>query len=88
MFEELNTSDWEEAFKYATPHLCEAGHDHSPTATIVSSVSTQGYTRDDVINIIAIREGENDGANWLGVFYLKDGRYAVLRAGCDYTGWG
>lgn len=52
-----------------------------------TSVSTTAFTRDDVAEIIAMAEGENDGAEWVGVFRLNDGRFAVLRAGCDYTGW-
>lgn len=38
-------------------------------------------------DVIAAKEGENDGANWLAVFRLENGRYAYLSAGCDYTGW-
>lgn len=43
---------------------------------------------DQVIEIIAMEEGENDGNNWIGIFRLKDERYIYLIAGCDYTGWG
>lgn len=41
----------------------------------------------DVEAILGLREGENDGANWLMYGQLKDGRYFYLSAGCDYTGW-
>lgn len=51
------------------------------------SGDASGFTRDDVAEILAIEDGENDGANWIGFFLLKDGRYAFLSAGCDYTGW-
>lgn len=44
-------------------------------------------SRSDVAEIIAAVNGENDGADWLGVFRLKDGRYLVASGGCDYTGW-
>lgn len=37
--------------------------------------------------IIAAVNGANDESDWLGVFRLKDGRYAVCSGGCDYTGW-
>lgn len=88
MLEELKNGDWDEAFKYASPHVCSAGHAHGPSATIMSPVSTAEFTREDVTKIIALREGENDGESWVGIFALKDGRFAVLRAWCDYTGWG
>lgn len=41
----------------------------------------------DVAEIIAMDEGENEGANWIMVVRLKDGRFGFLSAGCDYTGW-
>lgn len=46
-----------------------------------------GLDREDVASIIAMEEGENDGANWIMIGKLKDGRYFWLSAGCDYTGW-
>lgn len=42
---------------------------------------------DEVASILATSDGENDGANWLMVVELKDGRFSFLSAGCDYTGW-
>jgi len=48
----------------------------------------------DVEEVVATDEGENEERNWLGVFKMKKGkdyprekRFAVVRAGCDYTGW-
>ena len=78
MLEQLNDYDWEEAFKYA-----------SPTSILVEEfIDTSSFSQEDVVEIIAIEDGENDGSDWIGVFKLKDGRYASLRAWCDYTGWG
>lgn len=45
------------------------------------------WNPDQVQEIIATSCGENDGANWLMVVKLKDGRLSFLSAGCDYTGW-
>lgn len=70
--------DWREAFKYAAE--CE------PTEGYVGSLA--GFTFDDVAEVIARDDGENDGPNWIAVFRLRDGRFAFLSAGCDYTGWG
>lgn len=42
---------------------------------------------DEVSDVLASVDGEKDGVNWVALFKLKDGSYAVLDAGCDYTGW-
>ena len=70
--------DWREAFAYAR----EGG-----MATQGYDGSCQGFGFDDVAEVIATDDGENDGASWIGVFRLHDGRFAYLAAGCDYTGW-
>lgn len=53
----------------------------------VFGFAPEGITREDVSRIIAIRDGENDGPSWLGLFQLNDGRFLYLHAGCCYTGW-
>lgn len=88
MLDRLNDYDWEQVFGYATPTICEAKHNHGPEATITSTVSVAGFTREDVQTIIGIEDGANEGPNWVGLFQLKDGRFAFITAGCDYTGWG
>jgi hypothetical protein len=45
------------------------------------------WNPEDVAEIIASDEGENDGSNWIMVVKLNDGRFSFLSAGCDYTGW-
>jgi len=87
MLPELDDYDWEEAFKYGNPSVCEKGHTHGPAAVIGDDVSTASFSREDVVRIIAAEEGQNDGESWVGVFQLRDGRFASLRAWCDYTGW-
>ena len=76
--EELRTDyDWREAFAYASkPQPC-AGDSCALTAATI----------DDVADVIARADGENDGDSWVGVFVLRDGRYLFLSAGCDYAGW-
>ena len=46
-----------------------------------------GWAREDVEKIIYAEAGENDGDAWIGLFLLKNGKYAGLNAWCDYTGW-
>jgi hypothetical protein len=77
---EIDTFDWEEAFKYAETS------EHAAPAENKSA--RPGFTREDVAEILFLREGANDEENWVGVFRLHDGRYAYLSAGCDFTGWG
>jgi hypothetical protein len=47
----------------------------------------EGFSLDDVQEVLFALDGFNDGDEWLGGFSLKDGRYAVVRAEYDYTGW-
>ena len=70
--------DWREAFAYAADH-------GEPTEGYAGSC--EGFGFDDVAEVIASDDGENDGANWLAVLRLHDGRFAFLSAGCGYTGW-
>lgn len=76
---ELCDYDWREAFKYAV----------TPAPLIGDLVVTRnGFAREDVVEILYRADGQNEEEEWVGVFRLRDGRFAVLRAGCDYSGWG
>lgn len=88
MLAELDTYDWKQVFEYGTPHACKKGHQHGLEPVIGEQVSLTPFTREDVEDILHMEEGDNDGPEWVGVFLLKDGRFAAIRAGCDYTGWG
>jgi hypothetical protein len=46
------------------------------------------FAVEDVEHVVATAEGEGDGESWVGIFRLRDGRYAYVTAWCDYTGWG
>mgnify|MGYP001600762075 CR=1 FL=1 len=70
--------DWQEVFEYNTP---------TPTPTLGYNGSLEPFTFDDISTVIAAVDGESDGSSWVGVFKLKDGRFAMIDAGCDYTGW-
>lgn len=52
-----------------------------------SDLPTTEFGRTDVREILVAVNGDNDEADWVGVFLLNDGRYAVCSGGCDYTGW-
>lgn len=82
MLPELSTYDWEEAFHYARrPRRV------LPDRTKDDCWAGEGFTREDVVEIVSMEEGEHEGPSWLGVFKLRDGCFAFLTAGCDYTGW-
>lgn len=91
MLPELNTYDWEEAFKYAG-HPCGSPYSDPPKppsrAIVGSAVSVAPFGREDVARIIAHQPGENDESAWTVVGELRDGRFFSLTAWCDYTGWG
>ena len=45
------------------------------------------FTVDDIANIHAEVPGHNDEDSWYWVIELKDGRFLLTQAWCDYTGW-
>lgn len=47
----------------------------------------EGYTADDIAEVLAVWEGANDGGDWRWILKLNDGRFVFLQGGCDYTGW-
>lgn len=82
-------SDWAYVFQCVGPAEEDATAYNEPavSAALGSVASTEPFQRKDVARVIATREGENDGLDWLCVVELKDGRFAFVSAGCDYTGW-
>lgn len=80
-----NAYDWREAFAYAGGGGC--GEPNVKRAAPHIEVSEAPFGRDQVVEVIAARPGENDGPNWVCVGRLADGRWFALDAGCDYTGW-
>lgn len=82
----LNTYDWQEVFAASG----DPAGQHNPanlSASLGYSGSLDHFTRDDVVEILAISDGENDGPDWLIAVRLYDGRFAFLCGWCDYTGW-
>jgi len=91
MLSELDRDDWAAAFSYACGGSKASGTYGSGVPSAVGPgipVNAEPFTRESVVEIIATSDGENDEADWIGVFRLADGRYACLEAGCDYSGWG
>lgn len=47
----------------------------------------EGFTVEDIRQVLAVWEGENDGDDWRWVLRLMNGLNVCLIGGCDYTGW-
>lgn len=77
----LEGYNWPSAFDVACGDRIEA----VPPGAVVD---LSPFTVSDVDKVIWCEEGENEGANWRAVVLLKDGRYATVNAGCDYSGFG
>ena len=85
---ELDDCNWKETFAYAGgPGGAEGSTPPKPTPP-GNTTPAYPFTRHEVKRIIAKQDGDNDGPDWVAVGELWDGRFFVVRAGCDYTGWG
>jgi len=74
--------DWEAVFAYAN------GKMGAPARVPGYVGSDAPFDRQDVAEAVAMADGQNDERDWVGVFRLRDGRYAAISAWCDYSGWG
>ena len=88
MLSVLDSFDWKSAFSYACGESDYCGTGVPGAVGPGIPVTAEPFTRESVVEIVALSEGENYSTDWIGVFRLADGRYACLEAGCDYTGWG
>ena len=73
--------DWEEVFGEGCGGNCDG------TVESLDNTECSSVRRDDIEEVIASVNGENDGDEWIGVFRMNDGRYLVAVGSCDYTGW-
>lgn len=46
------------------------------------------FAEEDIVRIVAEVVGQNDELDWHWIVELKDGKFAYLNGGCDYSGWG
>lgn len=47
----------------------------------------QPFAVDDVVDMKAAIPGHNDEDSWYWICELRDGRFFLVTASCDYTGW-
>lgn len=76
--EMLDDYDWSCAF-YEAVHHCHMPYSERIHNNPVTKVTDVHYAV----------EGENEGDDWLAVvgWSGEEGPFAVMSAGCDYTGW-
>lgn len=78
--------DWMEV--WGIGHNMGRGHLADPENAVPGSdVSRAPFGIDDVAELLGSSTGYNDGDSWVCVVRLRDGRYAKVDGGCDYTGW-
>ena len=82
MLHELDNYDWSEVFGEGS-----GGNTDKATESVGDCPADPPPMREDVVEILAMHDGENDVDNWHGVFRLRDGRWLFATGGCDYTGW-
>ncbi len=90
MLKELGGYDWSEVFGEPNGEDTYGPHNSKPTPTALppgSAVPLNPFSREDVVEIRAMVEGENDGPSWICVGLLRDGRFFKAEGSCDYTGW-
>lgn len=81
--------NWREAFGYAGGPNADSNSAGSipEAAPLGANVSIAPFGLDDVAEVFAASDGENDERDWVCYGRLIDGRYFSLAAWCDYTGW-
>lgn len=80
----LISYDWTEVFGEGSGGNCSPKADACPPGAVIDLTPPR---LEDIAQVIAASNGENDEAHWIGLFLLKDGRYCIADAWCDYTGW-
>jgi hypothetical protein len=71
--------DWQETWKYAASDASGVEGYAGPTDALDG---------ENVARVFASEAGANDGASWIAVVEMRDGRWIYVEASCDYTGWG
>ena len=81
--ERLSGGDWDYVFADRADSRTEPNR-----LEAVGIAQARNVRLGDVACVISCREGFPDGEDWVALVVLKDGAFAFVSAGCDYTGWG
>ncbi len=81
--------DWEQIFGHASYETTNyASNPNAVTGDLLAAEAKVGPVYfEDIEEVLASVEGENDGPEWAAIVKLKSGLYLSVEAGCDYTGW-
>lgn len=83
--------DWRSVFDFACGGKSDGGTSGNAAGCFPCDCDTRTRSDEfkitDVADVIDASDGENDGAHFMCVVLLNDGRFAFLDAWCDYTGW-
>lgn len=77
----LSSYDWAEVFGEGDGGNC------TQDVESLDGTLTDFVLRKNILEVLASANGENDGASWICVVRLNDGRFAACEGSCDYTGW-
>lgn len=78
------SQDWVQVFLYAMePEDCIPLEINDEDREI----SLAPFTIEDIDEVIFAFQGEPDGAAWVAIVHLDDGRYGYVSAECDSKGW-
>lgn len=85
---ELLRDDWAEVMAFASGVNGPYGNYHgTPGAVGEDPPEPTPFNVTHVAEVLHASEGARDERDWILVLRLKDGRFACVTAGCDYTGW-
>ena len=81
--------DWEHIFgRNPNDPPNYASHPNAVTGDLSAAEAKVGELHfEDIEEVLASVEGENDGPSWVAIVKLKSGLYLSVEAGCDYSGW-
>lgn len=80
---DIDLADYDALFSESASYRSSTNTLQSLDGAIARDVSIA-----EVACILAGVPGMNDESNWLILVALKDGTFAYLEGGCDYSGWG
>ena len=83
---ETNLAQMRDSFSWSEALSCAFRDDRGVLGD--EHVSSEPFGFGDVLSVLGSCEGDNEGPSWIGLFLLRDGRFAFVSAWCDYTGWG
>lgn len=84
MLKEIDNEDWAEVFGEGKEGDNRKDVDVCPEG---AEVDITPPFREDVVEIIAMKDGCAGYAPWMGIFRLKDGRFVYAEGECDFVGW-